>query len=82
MDDFESVADAVQSGDVEGLAALALALAAEVDNPENSATSKSMCGRTLLETLKQLRELAPPAEKEDKLDELSDRRARRRGSAA
>lgn len=62
-----------------GLAASALALARELDNP-NSATSKSMCGRTLLETLDRLRELSPPAKKHDRIDELAGRRAARRAA--
>lgn len=60
------------------LAASALVLARALDNPRNSATSKSMCSRSLIETMDRLLELAPPAEEKDKLDELSSRRAARR----
>lgn len=64
------------------LAAAALALARELDNPRNSATSKSMCARALTETLDRLRELAPEESKEDRLDELTARRAERIGRRA
>jgi hypothetical protein len=64
------------------LAATALALAAELDNPNNSATSKSMCARALTETMDRLRELAPPVKEADKLDELNGRRAKRKGKPA
>ena len=66
-----------------GLAMAALALAREIDAPTNSATSKSMCARSLLDTLDRLRELTPPAQEADGLDDLARRRlARRAGSAA
>ena len=55
------------------LAASALALAAEMDKSSNSATSKSMCARALLETLNRLRELAPVVEEADRVDELAHR---------
>jgi hypothetical protein len=63
------------------LAASALALAAELDDSENSATSKSMCARALLDTLDRLRELAPPKREADSIDEIGARRAERRRSA-
>jgi hypothetical protein len=59
------------------LAASALALAAEIDDPNNSATSKSMCARALIDTLDRMRDLAPDGDEKDKLDELSTRRAAR-----
>jgi hypothetical protein len=60
------------------LAASALSLARELDDPRNSATSKSMCAKTLLEILDRLRALhrAP-----DELDELRALRAARRADA-
>lgn len=64
------------------LAASALVLAAELDAPGNSATSKSMCARALRENLDRLRELAPPVVEEDGVDQLSARRAARTGGAA
>lgn len=57
------------------LAASALALAVELD-ADNSATSKSMCAKALMETMERLRELAPPKQRED--DELERVRAQRR----
>jgi hypothetical protein len=65
-----------------GLAASALALAAEIDDSANSATSKSMCARALLDTMNRLRELAPEKPKKDRVDELSKRRAKRRAGRA
>jgi len=62
-----------------GLAAAALSLAAEMDNKGNSATSRAMCSKALLDTLDRLRGLAPEAEqKGSKLDDLTTRRAARR----
>lgn len=63
------------------LAATALALAGQIDDPGNSATSKSMCARSLLDTLDQLRALAPPDQEDDSLDDLAARRAARRTAA-
>ena len=66
-------------------AATALALARELDDPENSATSKSMCAKQLLECLEALRARAPEAKEDDPLDQLAARRAARlaaRGAAA
>lgn len=71
-------ADFAQSG----LAMMALALAREVDAPTNSATSKSMCASQLRETLDRLRELTPPAEEADELDDLARRRESRRAGAS
>lgn len=59
------------------LAASALAMAREIDNAGNSATSKSMCARALLETLDRIRELMPDEEGTDALDDLASRRATR-----
>ncbi len=64
----------------EAYVASALALARELD-VKNSATSKSMCARALREAMDRLRELAPPAERADRLDELAGRRKRRRSAA-
>jgi hypothetical protein len=64
------------------LAAAAVALAYQIDNPFNSATSKSMCARELRETMAKLRELAPVGEEPDGIDQLAGRRANRRSSAA
>lgn len=61
-----------------GLAALALALAKELDDPKNSLTSKGQAGRTLADALAELRELAPYEPKDDGIDKLVARRAKRR----
>lgn len=56
-----------------GLAAIAVELARQLDNPLNSATSKSMCAGQLRDTLDRLRELMPAEEEADALDELASR---------
>jgi hypothetical protein len=60
------------------LAASALVLARQLDDPGVSATSKSMCARALRELLDRLRELAPEEDAGDRLDEIAARRASRR----
>ena len=59
------------------LAAAALALALELDEPGNSATSKSMCARTLMDLMGQLTTLAPAVEIGDGVDDLAARRVAR-----
>lgn len=56
------------------LAALALAMAREIDNARNSATSKAMCAGRLHDAMDRLRELAPPKAERTRLDELRDRK--------
>lgn len=63
------------------LAKLALSLAGDMDNPRTSATARSMCGKTLQDTLKQLWAMVPAEEGVSKRDELADRRAQRRAAA-
>jgi hypothetical protein len=58
------------------LAELARTLARELDSPQNSATSKSMNAKAMLDTLDKLRELAPPKEKEGLVHDI---RSARRG---
>jgi dienelactone hydrolase len=53
-----------------GLAALAVALAYELENPYNSATSKAACAAQLVVVLEQLRALAPVEQEADALDDL------------
>lgn len=65
-----------------GLAAAALAMARELDDPGNSATSKSMCAGKLIVALGELRDLLPPEQKRDGVDDLSERRSKRRKAAA
>lgn len=54
------------------LAASALELAAQMDDPTNSSTSKSMCGRELREHLRDLRDELPPVQAKDGLASLQD----------
>lgn len=64
------------------LAGTAIRLAMEMENPYNSATSKSMCARALIETMEQIRALMPDGEEEgDELDELEKRRQAREAAA-
>ncbi len=63
-----------------GLAAVALALARELEDPFNSATSKSMCAKALMDALAALRALAPPNREADGVDDIAERRARRRAA--
>lgn len=58
------------------LAASALVMAEGLDGA-NSLTSKSMAQGRLQEAMDRLRELAPPAEENDELDDLAARRAKR-----
>jgi hypothetical protein len=62
------------------LAATATALAYELENPYNSATSKSMCARALNETMGMLRELAPAKPEDDRIDHLERKRSERRAA--
>jgi len=66
------------------MAAVAVRLAYELEDPYNSATSKSMCAKALNDTLDRLRELAPEEEKgKSTLDEIAERRqARLEGKSA
>lgn len=61
-------------------AATALALAAELDAPGNSATSKANCAKELRETLAALRAMAPAERKGSQLDDLAQRRQRRKAA--
>ena len=63
------------------LAALALALASEMDG-DSSATSKSMCAKALMEALAALRALAPPVQEADPIDDIATQRKKRRAAAA
>lgn len=64
------------------LAASARVIAGVLDDPTNSATSRSMCARALNETLERLYELMPAKEKKDRIDELTKRREQRRARTA
>jgi hypothetical protein len=65
-----------------GLGALALQLARSIDDPGNSATSRSMCAKALMDVMRELRGLAPAEREADRVDELSSRRAARVGGGA
>lgn len=80
--DLEQIArlDPELSGTAE--AAVAIELARQLDDPFNSAHSKSLCARALIEALEDLRERAPDAPEADSLDELAARRATRLARAA
>jgi hypothetical protein len=81
---YEAVERDLQAmGDLKnsGLAATALALAAEMDG-NNSATSKSNCAKALMEALAALRALAPPDRKADGIDDIAEQRRKRRAAVA
>jgi hypothetical protein len=63
------------------VAASALELARQLDNPRNSATAKSMCAGRLQEALDRLLELNPPQREDTPLDEITKRRANRLAAA-
>jgi hypothetical protein len=65
-----------------GLAAMALTMAGILDDPKNSATSRSMCAKALQDALRELRALAPAKRERDELDELRTRHASRRSGIA
>lgn len=63
-----------------GMAAAALRMAYELENPWNSATSKAQCAKSLRELLETLLERAPEVPKKDDIDSLgAERNARRQG---
>jgi hypothetical protein len=64
------------------LAATAQALARELDDQDTSATAKAACARELTATMSQIRNLAPKNERQDALDEIGARRAKRRARGA
>lgn len=64
------------------LAALSLSMGFEIAHPYNSATSKSMCAKSLMEAWDKLRALAPPKRERDELDDLRTRHASRRSGVA
>ena len=60
----------------------ALSLARELDDDGNSATSKSMCAKAMVEVLRELRVLAPPKQEADGVTDLNARREARRARSA
>jgi hypothetical protein len=63
------------------LATAALRMAYELENPFNSATSKSQCAKALKEIVDRLRELAPEKEEEGEVEALKKQRDERRSAA-
>lgn len=68
--------------DSDPLSVSLLAMADLVDDPDTSAHARSLCQGRLADGVKELRALMPPKEKKDAVDELGDRRARRRAGGA
>lgn len=65
-----------------GIAAGALRMAQELEDPYNSATSKSQCMKALHQAMDRLLELSPPGqETKGKLHELKEKRAERQAAA-
>ena len=67
---------------VSSLATTALVLARELDNTRTSATAKSLCAKSLRETMTQLNEIASRDYRLDAVDELQQRRAQRLAAVA
>lgn len=64
------------------IAATALRMAYELEDPYNSATSKSMCAKSLQQAMDRLLELSPPGQEEKgKLYDIKSGRAKRRSAA-
>ena len=64
------------------IAASALRMAHELEDPYNSATAKSMCAKQLQQAMDRLLELSPPGQEEKgRLYELKTNRAKRRPAA-
>lgn len=60
-----------------GMAAAAVRLAYELENPYNSATSKAQCAKSLRELIERLLEEAPAEEKEDEVSRIGASRSSR-----
>lgn len=75
--ELEAMADLAPKIRGSALAALAVAMAREVDNPDNSATSKSLCAGRLIDAVDRLRASVPAEVQADGLDDLAARRDRR-----
>lgn len=79
-DELKLMADRAPEIRGTALAALAVALAREVDDPDNSATSKSLCAGRLIDAVDRLRQMVPAEVQADGLDDLAARRDRRLAS--
>ena len=62
------------------LASLAVALATGIDLEDRSLTAKSNAANALQRVLEELRDMLPPEEAKDEVDELNKRRQKRRAS--
>jgi hypothetical protein len=62
------------------LGATALVLARELDLSAAKAADIASCAKALRETLDRLRELSPPKQEKDGIDEVGERRATRRAA--
>lgn len=62
-------------------AATALEMARQLDDPDNSATSKSMCAGRIQEALDRLLELHPPQQEDTPLDRIKGDRVLRIAAA-
>lgn len=82
MRDVAAIGERDEALGESALAAAVVALAMEVADPYNSATSKSMCVREMREVLEELRGLLPPVKTQDGVDDLARARAARRRAAA
>jgi hypothetical protein len=74
---IESAVEKSVKGTDPVLAAQALELARLLDDPGNSATSKSMANKELRETMAEIRALSPPKEAPDGVTDINERRAMR-----
>lgn len=63
-----------------GMAMVALALARELQDPFNSATSKALCAARVTEILGELQRLAPPKQEADGIDRIAAQRKKRRAA--
>lgn len=79
--DLDAIREAAAPLADSALAGSAMTLALEMENPYNSATSKSMCANSLLATMNRLTELLPPKQETSALDDLRARREARRAVA-
>lgn len=83
LEEFERRVPGLGSG---ALAAMALSLAADMDDPHTGSTSRSMVSKELRDTLAALRALAPARTEGSPLDEIRARRdakvARQSGAEA
>jgi hypothetical protein len=79
----KTVVSALRSGNFQAvLEATAQALAVELDDAGNSATSKSMCAKSMIDVVRELRAVAPSQEAKDDLDDLAARREKRLARSA